>query len=302
MPLVADRKTGLTLFCLTALYMTWGMVYLSIRFALESFPPVMLSGIRYMSAGSIFLIWTFLVKKDKKLPSKKDIITSFVTSLFMIVISGAFLNISGVYIDSGTVALIMGSIPMWIVLVSWLKGYDKRPSFSVFIGLAGGFIGVAALAVSTGITGGKNSVLGIIAIFISIAGWVAGSLYVKGTHTDMPIIKSLGFQMTIGGVIMLLISALIGEWSSFHVEDVTLKSFLSGLHLIFFGSIVGYVCYIWLLYNTPTPIAISYAYAEPVVAVIAGAVFAGEKIGGVTVAACVLIIASVFFVIKGGNR
>lgn len=298
MALIKNRKFALTLFCVVALYSTWGVVYLSIKFALVSFPPVLLSSIRYISAGSIFLLWSFLIKKDRVLPRKSQLFTIFFASCMMIVIGGAFLNISARYINSGTIALIMGSIPLWMVIVSWLIGYDKKPSASVFLGLIGGFIGVGVLAVSTGISGGSNAVLGIITIFISMAGWVAGSIFLKRRHSDMNMVKSLGFQMVTGGIIMFGISFLIGEWSTFHLSEVTLKAFLSTLHLIFFGSIVGYTCYIWLLYNTPTHIAISYAYAEPVVAVIVGALFGGEPINHITIFACIFIIISVFFVIR----
>lgn len=263
MALIKNRKFALTLFCIAALYSTWGVVYLSIKFALVSFPPVLLSSIRYMSAGSIFLLWSFFIKKDRALPAKTQFITIFFASCMMIVIGGAFLNISGLYINSGTIALLMGSTPLWMVVVSWFLGYDKKPSASVFAGLIGGFIGVGVLAVSTGILGGSNAVLGIITIFISMAGWVAGSIFLKHRHSDMDMIKSLGFQMVTGGLIMFGISFLTGEWAGFDISEITLKAFLSTLHLIFFGSIIGYTCYVWLLYNTPTHIAISYAYAEP---------------------------------------
>lgn len=298
MPLIKNKKLALTLFCIVALYSTWGVVYLSIKFALESFPPVLLSSIRYMSAGSVFLLYSFFVKKDRVLPTKSQISTIFFASLMMIVIGGAFLNISGRYINSGTIALIMGSIPLWMVIVSWLLGYDKKPSLSVTVGLIGGFLGVGVLAVSTGVHGGSNAVMGIITLFISMAGWVAGSIYLKRRHSDMYMIKSLGYQMVTGGLVMFVVAFLIGEVSSFNVYDVTLKAFLSTLHLIFFGSIVGYTCYVWLLYNTPTHIAISYAYVEPIVAVIVGALFGGEAINQVTIFACIFIIISVFFVIR----
>lgn len=114
----------------------------------------------------------------------------------------------------------------------------------------------------------------------------------------MDMIKSLGFQMVTGGLIMFGISFLTGEWAGFDISETTLKAFLSTLHLIFFGSIIGYTCYVWLLYNTPTHIAISYAYAEPVVAVVVGALFGGEPINRITIFACVFIIISVFFVIR----
>ena len=298
MPLIKNKKLALTLFCIVVLYSTWGVVYLSIKFALESFPPVLLSSIRYMSAGSVFLLYSFFVKKDRVLPTKSQISTIFFASLMMIVIGGAFLNISGRYINSGTIALIMGSIPLWMVIVSWLLGYDKKPSLSVTVGLIGGFLGVGVLAVSTGVHGGSNAVMGIITLFISMAGWVAGSIYLKRRHSDMYMIKSLGYQMVTGGLVMFVVAFLIGEVSSFNVYDVTLKAFLSTLHLIFFGSIVGYTCYVWLLYNTPTHIAISYAYVEPIVAVIVGALFGGEAINQVTIFACIFIIISVLFVIR----
>ena len=302
MALIKNKKLALTLFCIIALYSTWGVVYLSIKFALASFPPVLLSGIRYVSAGSVFLLFSFFIKKDRVLPTKSQMTTIFFASLMMIVIGGAFLNISGKYINSGTIALIMGSIPLWMVIVSWLLGYDTKPSLSVTVGLIGGFLGVGVLAVSTGVHGGINAVMGIITLFISMAGWVAGSIFLKRRHSDMNMIKSLGYQMVTGGLVMFVISFLIGEWVDFYLSEVTLKAFLSTLHLIFFGSIVGYTCYVWLLYNTPTHIAISYAYVEPIVAVIVGALFGGEAINNVTIFACIFIIISVFFVIRDKGK
>lgn len=296
---IQNKKLAVTIFCLSALYLTWGVVYLSIKFALESFPPVLLSSIRYICAGMFILLWVFFVQKDFKLPNFHQLKIIFITSLCMIVIGGAFLNVSGMYINSGTVALLMGSFPLWMVIISWFLGYDKRPSLTVFTGLVGGFIGVIALAVSTGHTGGSNAVLGIIFLFISLFGWLIGSIYSKRHEFGMSMLKSLGFQMVIGGLVMFVLSVLIGEWSNFSFSQVTLKSFLSAVHLIFFGSIVGYTCYFWLLHNTPTHIAISYAYAEPVIAVIVGYLFGGEHIYPSTLFACTLIIISVFFVIKG---
>ena len=104
------------------------------------------------------------IKKDRVLPTKSQMTTIFFASFMMIVIGGAFLNISGQYINSGTIALIMGSIPLWMVIVSWLLGYDARPSFSVVVGLIGGFLGVGVLAVSTGVHGGNDAVMGIIVL------------------------------------------------------------------------------------------------------------------------------------------
>lgn len=302
MALIKNKKLALTLFCIIALYSTWGVVYLSIKFALESFPPVLLSGIRYISAGSVFLLFSFFIKKDRVLPTKSQMTTIFFASFMMIIIGGAFLNISGQYINSGTIALIMGSIPLWMVIVSWLLGYDARPSFSVVVGLLGGFLGVGVLAVSTGVHGGNDAVMGIITLFISMAGWVAGSIYLKRRHSNMYMIKSLGFQMVTGGIIIVILAFFIGEVNSFNINDVTLKAFLSTLHLIFFGSIIGYTCYVWLLYNTPTHIAISYAYVEPIVAVIVGALFGGESINNITIFACIFIIISVFFVVKDKGK
>ncbi len=298
MPVIKNKKMALVIFCIAALYSTWGVVYLSIKFGLESFPPVMLSSIRYFIAGSAFLLYTYFIKKDKVLPNKSQMITIFFASLLMIVIGGAFLNISSVYINSGTIALLMGSVPLWMVIISWLIGYDKRPSLLVFIGLIGGFLGIGVLAVSTGLSGGSNAVLGLITIFISIAGWIGGSIYLKRRHSNMNMIKSLGYQMVTGGIVMFFISILIGEVGSFDIHAVTLKALLSTIHLIVFGSIIGYTCYIWLLYNTPTHIAISYAYVEPVVAVTVGALFGGEEINRITILACVFIIFSVFFVLQ----
>lgn len=292
-----NKKLATTIFCLIALYTTWGMVYLSIRFALESIPPIMLSGTRYVCAGTCFLIWSYFIRGYKGLPSLNEIKIMAGASLGMVVISGAFLNLSETYVASGTVALILGATPLMMVIAGWLFAGDQKPNKPVVIGLAGGFLGIVILAFSVGI-GHSDSLIGVLCVFISMSGWVGGSLFSRKYHVPYPIEKALGFQMLMGGAAMLCISFLIGEYAEFNVADVTLKSFLSLLHLIFFGTLVGFTCYVWLLYNTPTPIAVSYAYAEPVVAVILGVIFAGEHFSTAMFFACLLIIISVFFVMR----
>lgn len=296
-----NRKLALTIFCLGALYATWGMVYLSIRFALETIPPVMLSGTRYVSAGVCFLIWSYVVKGYKGLPSFGEIKIMAAASLGMVVISGAFLNLSEVYVASGTVALILGATPLMMVLAGWLFAGDGKPSFQTMIGLAGGFTGIILLSFGIGL-GSNGSLFGVLFVFISMSGWVGGSLFSRKYHVAYPLEKALGFQMLMGGLCMLAISFFAGEFEGFLLSQVSLKSFLSLIHLIFFGTLVGFTCYVWLLYNTPTNVAVSYAYVEPVVALIMGVLFAGEKFTAPMFLACVLIITSVFFVMKTKHR
>lgn len=293
----ANRKLALTIFCLFALYTTWGMVYLSIRFALESIPPVMLSGGRYLCAGTCFLVWSYFVKGYKGLPTFRELQIMAGAALGMVVISGAFLNMSELYVASGTVALILGATPLMMVISGWLFAGDAKPGRSTFIGLAGGFAGIVILAFGIGFDQ-ENSLVGVLFVFISMSGWVGGSLFTRKYHVPYPIEKALGYQMVMGGVTMLTISFLSGEFADFSIAQVTLKSFLSFLHLIFFGTLIGFTCYVWLLYNTPIQIAVSYAYAEPVVAVILGVLFAGETFTPIMTVACALIILSVFFVMR----
>lgn len=293
----ANRKLALTIFCLFALYTTWGMVYLNIRFALESIPPVMLSGSRYLCAGTCFLIWSYFVKGYKGLPTFRELQIMAGGALGMVVISGAFLNMSELYIASGTVALILGATPLMMVISGWLFMGDAKPGKSTFIGLAGGFAGVVILALGIGI-GESNSLLGTFFVLISMSGWVGGSLFSRKYHVAFPIEKALGFQMVMGGATMIAISFLSGEFTDFTIAQVTLKSFVGFLNLVIFGTLVGFTCYVWLLYNTPIQIAVSYAYAEPVVAVILGILFAGEKFTSIMALACILIIISVFFVMR----
>lgn len=296
--LFANKKLVITIVCLFLLYSTWGTVYLFIRFALESFPPVMLSGMRYVCAGSALLIWSFFVKKERRIPTVHDFKVIFLCSFFMITLSGAMLNISEVYISSGVAALLLGSVPLWMVVSEWLSGHEERPSAAVMFGLAGGFIGIVMLGFSAGLEQ-SGSAFGVFCAFCSVFGWVAGSLYSKNHRLSVPIIKSLGFQMITGGVLMLVFANFIGEYDEFSLSGVSFKSWFAFIHLVVFGSLIGYICYMWLLFNTPTPVAVSHAYVEPVVAVIIGAVFASEVITWGTVWACILIIFSVFFVMKG---
>ena len=292
-----NSKLAKTIICLFALYTTWGMVYLGIKFALETIPPVMLSGTRYICAGICFLIWSYFIKNYKGVPNFNELKIMAGAALGMVVISGAFLNLSELYVASGTVALVLGATPLMMVAAGYLFAGDPKPGRKIIIGLIGGFGGIVILSLDIGFEK-SNSLIGVVYLFISMAGWVGGSLFSRKYRVAYPIEKSLGFQMLMGGAIMLVISYFIGEFNGFSPYAVSLKSFLSLLHLIFFGTLIGFTCYVWLLYNTSTPIAASYAYAEPVVAIILGVIFAGEKFTPLMFMACTLIIVSVFFVMS----
>ncbi len=297
--LMKNRRLVAIIGCCLALYLTWGMVYLTINFALESFPPVLLSAMRFTAAGSLLLGYSILVSKKFRLPKGiSEWRVVLWSSFFMIALSGMTLNIGSQYLSSGSVAILAGSLPVWMVVAGYVFRVDPRPSNMVIVGLVVGFAGVVLLVTSLGHSA-SGSITGVLIIIASLWAWIAGSFYARERPIQLPIFVSLGMQMVVGGLFMFVVAFFIGEYEAFQLANVTPVAFLSYLHLVFFGSVVGYGCYYWLLMNTTTPIATSYAYAEPVVALSLGVILAGEKITSVTILSCALIIGAVFFVTRG---
>lgn len=296
---VKDKKNVITFVCLITTYISFAFVYLLVSFSLETFPPVVLSFLRYFVAGLIFLFWAYFIRKERKLPSKNDWQIMLVVAFGMMVIKGGFLIYSEVYTPSGIVAVMLGSTPMWMVVIGWLFFGNKAPTAVTSVGLFVGFIGVIIIAVEAVLSDGKDDhiIKGIILTGISVLGGVLGSLYSKNKKTEVRIVTAFGFQMMVAALFFLMIAVFLGEFDSFTFENISFKSWCSFIGLVVFGSITGFSAYLWLLYNAPSGVSTSYTYVEPILAVIIGVVFGGEKLTVFIVLGCIFIAISVFIII-----
>lgn len=288
--------------CLTLVYISWGSCFISIRFAIQSFPPFLMCGIRMILAGLLLFLLCW-IRRERALPSFRELRDTFILAFFMVFIASGFLSKGQESVASGTAAMILGAVPIWMVLAGWLFGGDPKPSGRQFFGLTTGFTGLILLSVSQ-TSSGSSSIWGFLLVLSAALGWVTGSLLSKklATKTQLSVMQSSALLMFLGGLQCLPAAALLGEFSAFSMGSMSFPSAAALLYLVIFGSIIAYTCYFWLLLHTRTVVAISYEYVNPVIGVFLGWLLADEHVDGTIITACCLTVFSVLFVVSHSKR
>jgi drug/metabolite transporter (DMT)-like permease len=279
-----------------ALYLIWGSTYLGIRLAIDSIPPFLMAGSRYLTAGLI--LYLIARARGATRPPAVTWRSSLIVGGFLLLGGNGGVTVSEKYIDTGLAAVIVATVPIYIVLLSWASGSAPRPSVPVLIGLAGGFLGVGILMApllnfSTNET--RHPGIGMLILLVASLLWSIGSLYSRGAkNADSPFLAA-GQQMICGGLLLLLAGFITRE--QFHPDSVTAYSVWAWVYLVLIGAIIGFSAYIYLLRHCDPAKVATYAYVNPLVAVILGALVAGEHLTSRTIAAAALIIGSVALVI-----
>jgi drug/metabolite transporter (DMT)-like permease len=250
---------------LGAVYILWGSTYLAIRFALEGYPPFLLGAIRMAIAGSI--MYGVLRWRGVAAPTRKQWITLSKLSIFMVVLSNAMVNLAETEVSSGLAAIAVASMPLFAGVFAMLRG--RHPSRMEWAGLVIGFIGVIWLGIGGELSG---SPLGLVCLTIAPLAWAWGSIWSRDQDLPQPFMSAAG-QMLMG-TLWLLVAALL------HGERITtipsVASTAAMLYLVVAGSIFGFTAYIWLLDHVRPALATSYAYVNPPLAVLIGALIGGE--------------------------
>jgi len=281
-----------------ALYLIWGSTYLGIRFAIETIPPFLMAGARFLIAGmSMYAIaWSQGIGQS----TWQNWRTSLIIGACLLLGGNGGVTISEKYIDSGLAALIVATVPIYIVVLGWASGMAPRPTPIVWLGLAGGFIGVGILlgpALRFSSNGGRHPAIGMSILLVSSFIWSAGSLYSRtAKHAASPFLTAAQ-QMLCGGLLLLLAGIVTGEPRRLHPNSLSILSVASFVYLVIIGAVVGYTAYIWLLRHCDPAKVATYAYVNPIVAVLLGAAFAGETLTMRTLIAAAVIIGSVALVI-----
>src|SRR5947207_865549 len=286
------------LIAFTALYLVWGSTYLGIRFAIESIPPFLMAGTRFLLAGVIMFAIAWWQGAYKANWANWRV--SLIVGACLLLAGNGGVTIAEKYIDSGLAALIVAIVPIYIVLLSWATGTAPRPAPIVWLGLVGGFAGVGFLlgpALRFSSNDGRHPAIGMSILLVSSFVWSAGSLYSRSAkHAASPFLTAAQ-QMLCGGLLLLLASFVTGETRRFHPHLVSAVSLASFSYLVIIGAVVGYTAYIWLLRHCDPAKVATYAYVNPIVAVLLGAAFAGEVLTMRTLVAAAVIIGSVALVI-----
>ena len=274
------------------IYLVWGSTYLAIRIGVREIPPFLMAGLRFTVAG--LAMWAWLRVTGTPSPTLREWRDATVLGTLMFLIDYACLFWAEQRVPSGIAAVILAMIPVCITLLEITFLRTQRLTLRLGLGLAIGIIGVVVLMNPWSSLGeAPLDRRGVIALLVSCCGWSVGTI-VSGRLT-LPASKpmSAAAQMLSGGVQLLALAAVAGEFAHFRAQDISSTAWLSLVYLIIAGSIVGFTAYVWLLhYESPTKVG-TYAYVNPVVAVILGAVLGGETVGRRTILGAALILISV---------
>jgi drug/metabolite transporter (DMT)-like permease len=295
---MAASKRTLVIVAFAALYVIWGSTYLGIRFAIETIPPFLMAGARFVLAGVIMyaIAWSQGIGKS----SWANWRTSLIIGACLLLAGNGGVTISEKYIDSGLAALIVAIVPIYIVLLGWMTGMAPKPTPIMWLALVGGFVGVGILfgpALHFSSNDGRHPAIGISILLISSFIWSVGSLYSRvAKHAASPFLTAAQ-QMLCGGMLLLFVGIVTGELRRVHPGSISMLSLVSFVYLVIIGAVVGYTAYIWLLRHCEPAKVATYAYVNPIVAVLLGTLFAGETVTMRTLIAAALIIGSVALVI-----
>jgi drug/metabolite transporter (DMT)-like permease len=281
---------------LLALYIVWGSTYLGIRFAVETIPPFLHASLRFLVSGIILYAWRRAA--GDPIPTASNWKATAIVGGALLLGGNGLVAWAEQTVPSGIAALMITTSPFWLVLFESLRAGGAKPSWQAILGLVIGFIGVFILVGPAEITGGEGSfdTFGIVLLLLAPIFWSMGSIYAKGADMPKSTLLSTGMQMLTGAVALFLVSVVRGELNGFSFGDVSMRSWLALLYLITFGSLIGFVSYGWLLHNAPISLVSTYAYVNPVVAVLLGSLLADEPLNGRILIAAAIIIGAVVLI------
>lgn len=297
--IIKNAPTFRVILAFATVYLVWGSTYFFILIALRGFPPMMMGVIRFIIAGLIMLTWSYF--RGEKLFVKDDIKKASVCGILMLFGGTGIVMWVEQYLASAFVAIIVSAAPLWFVLMDkpmWKSNFTNK---STIAGLIIGFIGIIILfseKINTMFSsaGDKAEFGSMFLIIIGSLSWTAGSLYSKYKATTGSNTVNVGWQMFAAGVLFIPFSIILGEPSKMQWQSIPVEAWLSVVYLIFFGSIAAYTAYVWLLQVCPSSQVSTYAYVNPVVAVLLGVFFASEKISVVQILGLAVILASVLLI------
>lgn len=281
---------------LLALYIVWGSTYLAIRFAVETIPPFMHASLRFLISGAILYAWRRAAGDPA--PTLSQWKSTAIVGTALLLGGNGLVAWAEQTVPSGIAALLITTSPFWLVLFESMRAGGTKPTWQAILGLIIGFAGVFILIGPAEIIGGESSfdTFGVILLLLAPLFWSMGSIFAKGADMPKSTLLSTGMQMLTGAVALFLVSLVKGELNGFSLGDVTIRSWMALLYLITFGSLIGFVSYGWLLHNAPISLVSTYAYVNPVVAVLLGSLFADEPLNGRTLIAAAIIIGSVVLI------
>jgi len=284
-----------------SIYTIWGSTYLAIRFAIETFPPFLMAAIRFLIAGGVLYVWMRLRGAPRPTRANWKAAT-IVGGLLLLGGNGVVVKAEQVF-PSGLTAVLITTVPIWMVLVELLRKDRIVPTLHVVLGLILGFGGVVLLVGPGDLagSGGLNPLWAGVLILASLS-WAIGSVYSRKASLPRTPLLGSGMEMLTGGALLLVASLVSLEWVGFQPSNLSVLSLVSFIYLVVFGSLIGFSSYVWLLTKTTTARVSTYAYVNPVVAVFFGYFLAGEQLTLRTLLASTVIVIAVVVITTFKSR
>ncbi len=287
---------------LGAVWVIWGSTYLAIRVVIETFPPLLAMSMRWMAAGLV--LFTIAVRRGDRSdrPTARQWRSAAIIGTALCLGGNGVVAVAEHRVASGTAALLVATVPLWVAVFEWAR-YRARLSRAVVIGLVVGFAGTAVLVKP----GGDAAVdaIGASLVLLAAAIWAGGSLYSRRADLPARPLVAAGMEMICGGIACFLAGTMGGEIGRFDAGALSRSSAIALGYLAVFGSIVAFTSYVWSFRNVPTSLATTYAYVNPLIAVVLGVVIASEALIATTVVGGLVIVVAVAIIVTatgGGVR
>jgi drug/metabolite transporter (DMT)-like permease len=279
-------------------YVVWGSTYLAIRYAIEGFPPLLSAALRFLAAAVLMLGYLAVRRPAALRATRAQLSTAAVSGILLLAGGNGLVTVAEQRVESGLVALIIACVPLWIVILRLLL--RDRPSPATALGVLIGLAGVAIIF----LPGGSGEVdLGFAALAVLAAlSWAIGSLLVTLRPVPADPLTLTTVEMAAGGLVLLVGAAARGEFARFAPGEAPASAWFALSYLVVFGSLIAFTAYVWLLGNAPVSIVSTYAYVNPAVAVLLGALIAGERLTGSALAGGLVILAAVALVVTAESR
>ncbi len=290
------------LLAFAAIYVVWGSSYLGIRIAIETIPPFLMAGVRFLIAGALLYAWTR--HQGDPPPKRKHWPAAILLGALLLLGGNGAVVWAEQRVPSGLASLLVADEPLWIALLQWLLTARSpapiRPSGRVVVGLVLGITGVALLISPGRLLGGTHvDLLGAAVLIAGGLSWASGALYSRKAHLPASAALSTAMQMLTGGAIMLAAGTLTGEWSRLDLARISSRSLIAMAYLIVFAGLLTFTAFIWLLRVVSPAMVATHSFVNPVIAVFLGWAIAGEPVSKRTLLAAAVIVASVALMITG---
>ena len=284
-------QRGRLIIAFAAVYVLWGSTFLAMRFGIQTIPPLFMASMRHLVAGTVLIAWSW--RRMKRRPTAAECRNAAIVGVLLLGANGT-VAWSEQYVPSGTAALLVATVPLWMVLIDWWRPRGIHPGHGVLLGLALGLAGLVTLVGPGALVGhGAVNPIGAAALLLGSLSWAAGSIVAQHQPKSPVPLFAVGMQMVCGGSALFVVAMLTGQTARFSLAHVSLASALGWGYLIVFGSLLGFTAYAYLLRTTTAARVATYAYVNPVIAVFLGWAFAGEAVTARTMAAAAVIVAGV---------